>query len=115
MIDAQKLLGVDVMTGHWEFITAPAREGGRGATSGKIDFVAQNVKTADFGDQVSVACHRTIGSVPVASSARRFRTRRSRRRPEWTFGIRTITCSRSSKRVQRRARRRAAVTGWTST
>ncbi len=54
MVDACKLLGVDVMTGHWEFTHGMER-----VTQivdqdfkGHIDFVAQNVKTQDFGDPV---------------------------------------------------------------
>ena len=54
MIDAQKLLGVDVMTGHWEFTYGAERvqEVVEGDFAGKIEFLAQNVKTADFGDPV---------------------------------------------------------------
>ena len=51
MVDACKLLGVDVMTGHWEFTYGMERvkEIIDGDFKGKLDFVAQNVKTADFG------------------------------------------------------------------
>ncbi|MCW8807083.1 MAG: thiosulfohydrolase SoxB [Rhodanobacter sp.] len=54
MIDAQLELGVDVMTGHWEFTYGADRvkEVVDGPFKGKIDFVAQNVRTADFGDPV---------------------------------------------------------------
>jgi sulfur-oxidizing protein SoxB len=54
MVDAQLELGVDVMTGHWEFTYGAERvkEIVGGDFKGKIDFVAQNVKTADFGDPV---------------------------------------------------------------
>lgn len=54
MVDACKLLGVDVMTGHWEFTLGMERvkEIVDKDFSGKVDFVAQNVKTADFGDPV---------------------------------------------------------------
>ena len=63
MVDACKALTVDVMTGHWEFTYGMKRvkeivdgdfKGGRGsgAAAQPIDFVAQNVKTADFGDPV---------------------------------------------------------------
>ena len=54
MVDAQKLLGVDVMTGHWEFTLGADRVKAvvDRDFAGKIDFVAQNVKTADFGDPV---------------------------------------------------------------
>nr|HPR43585.1 thiosulfohydrolase SoxB [Ottowia sp.] len=54
MVDACKLLGVDVMTGHWEFTYGMDRvkEIVEKEFAGKIDFVAQNVKTTDFGDPV---------------------------------------------------------------
>ena len=54
MVDAAKLLGVDVMTGHWEFTYGMERvkEIIDKDFKGKVDFVAQNVKTNDFGDPV---------------------------------------------------------------
>ena len=54
MVDACKLLGVDVMTGHWEFTLGMDRvkEIVEKDFAGKVDFVAQNVKTLDFGDPV---------------------------------------------------------------
>lgn len=54
MVDACKLLTVDVMTAHWEFTYGEARvkEIIEKDFAGKIDFVAQNVKTKDFEDPV---------------------------------------------------------------
>src|SRR5205814_10531257 len=54
MIDAAKLLGVDVMTGHWEFTYGAERVQQVIANDykGRIEFLAQNVRTADFGDAV---------------------------------------------------------------
>jgi S-sulfosulfanyl-L-cysteine sulfohydrolase len=54
MVDAAKLLGVDVMTGHWEFTHGMQRvqEIVEKDFNGQIDFIAQNVKTQDFGDAV---------------------------------------------------------------
>jgi sulfur-oxidizing protein SoxB len=54
MVDAAKLLGVDVMTGHWEFTYGMARvkQVVEKDFAGRVAFVAQNVKTADFGDPV---------------------------------------------------------------
>jgi S-sulfosulfanyl-L-cysteine sulfohydrolase len=54
MIDACKLLGVDVMTGHWEFTYGMERvkEVVENDFKGRVDFLAQNVKTTDFGDPV---------------------------------------------------------------
>ena len=69
MVDACKLLGVDVMTGHWEFTYGMERvkEIVEKDFAGKIDFVAQNVKTNDFGDQVfKPYVIREINGVPCA-------------------------------------------------
>jgi len=69
MVDACKLLGVDVMTGHWEFTFGMERvkEIVEKDYKGKVDFVAQNVKTNDFGDPVfSPYTLRTINGVRVA-------------------------------------------------
>ena len=54
MVEACKLLGVDIMTGHWEFTLGMDRvkEIIDKDFAGQIDFVAQNVKTSDFGDPV---------------------------------------------------------------
>jgi S-sulfosulfanyl-L-cysteine sulfohydrolase len=69
MVDACKLLGVDVMTGHWEFTYGMERvkEIVEKDFKGKVDFVAQNVKTNDFGDPVfSPYTLRTINGVRLA-------------------------------------------------
>ena len=54
MVDAAKLRTVDIMTGHWEFTYGMERvkEIVENDFKGKIDFVAQNIKTTDFGDPV---------------------------------------------------------------
>ncbi len=54
MVEAAKLLGVDVMTGHWEFTYGMQRvkEIVEQDFKGRIEFLAQNIKTADFGDPV---------------------------------------------------------------
>ena len=69
MVDAGKLLGVDVMTGHWEFTFGAERvkEIVAKDLAGKIEFLAQNVRTADFGDPVFPAYTlRSVNGVPVA-------------------------------------------------
>jgi sulfur-oxidizing protein SoxB len=69
MVDACKALGVDVMTGHWEFTYGMERvkEIVEKDFAGKVDFVAQNIKTNDFGDPVFKACvMREMNGVPVA-------------------------------------------------
>lgn len=54
MVDAAKLLGVDVMTLHWECTFGMDRvlEVAEKDFKGQVDIVAQNIKTADFGDPV---------------------------------------------------------------
>ena len=54
MVAAQLALGVEVMTGHWEFTygMARVRELIAGPMRDRIEFVAHNVTTADFGDPV---------------------------------------------------------------
>ena len=54
MVEAALELGVDIMTGHWEFTLGDKRvkEIVEKDFTGKIDFIAQNVQTTDFGDQV---------------------------------------------------------------
>ncbi|MBK6868407.1 MAG: thiosulfohydrolase SoxB [Burkholderiales bacterium] len=69
MVDACKLLGVDVMTGHWEFTLGMDRvkEIIEKDFAGKVDFVAQNVKTNDFGDPVfKPYVIKPMNGVPVA-------------------------------------------------
>jgi S-sulfosulfanyl-L-cysteine sulfohydrolase len=69
MVDACKLLGVDVMTGHWEFTYGMERVKAivEGDFKGKIDFIAQNIKTTDFGDPVFPPyVLKPINGVPVA-------------------------------------------------
>jgi len=94
MVDAAKLLGVDVMTGHWEFTQGAERvkQIVDNDFKGKIDFVAQNIKTNDFGDQVFqpyVIKH--INNIPVAIIGQAFPyTPIANPRymmPDWSFGI----------------------------
>jgi len=98
MVDAAKLLGVDVMTGHWEFTygAARVRQIVDEDFAGRIDFVAQNVRTADFGDAVFPPyVIRTINGVRVAIVGQAFPyTPIANPRyfvSEWTFGIQEET------------------------
>ncbi len=98
MVDACKLLGVDVMTGHWEFTLGAARvqQVIERDFKGRIDFVAQNVKTADFGDPVFPPYTiKPINGVPVAIVGQAFPyTPIAHPRyfvPDWTFGIQEET------------------------
>ena len=94
MVDACKLLGVDVMTGHWEFTLGAKRveEIVNQDFKGKIDFVAQNIKTADFGDPVFPPyVMKEMNGVPVAIVGQAFPyTPIANPRymvAEWNFGI----------------------------
>ena len=94
MVDAAKLLGVDVMTGHWEFTYGGdrVREVVDKDFAGRVDFVAQNVRTADFGDPVFAPyVIKRINGVAVAIVGQAFPyTPIANPRyfvPEWTFGI----------------------------
>ncbi|MDE2047542.1 MAG: thiosulfohydrolase SoxB [Betaproteobacteria bacterium] len=94
MVDAAKLLGVDVMTAHWEFTYGDKRvqEIIAKDLKGHIDFIAQNVKTADFGDPVFAPyVTKEMNGVPVAIIGQAFPyTPIANPRyftPDWTFGI----------------------------
>ncbi|MES2100124.1 MAG: thiosulfohydrolase SoxB [Pseudomonadota bacterium] len=94
MVDACKLLGVDVMSSHWEHTLGAQRvqQIVEKDLKGKIAFVAQNIKTADFGDPVfEPYVTRTLGGVPVAIIGQAFPyTPIANPRhfvPDWTFGI----------------------------
>ena len=94
MVDACKLLGVDAMTGHFEFTLGMKRvqEIVEKDFAGKVDFVAQNIKTTDFGDPVfKPYVIRQMNGVPVAIVGQAFPyTPIANPRwmvAEWEFGI----------------------------
>jgi len=94
MVDAAKLLGVDIMTGHWEFTLGMDRvkEIVEKDFAGKVDFLAQNIKTADFGDPVfKPYVIREINGVPCAIIGQAFPyTPIANPRylvADWSFGI----------------------------
>lgn len=94
MVDACKHLGVDVMTLHWESTYGAERvkEIEEKDFAGKIDIVAQNVKTTDFEDPVfKPYVIREINGVPVAIIGQAFPyTPIANPRwltPDWSFGI----------------------------
>ena len=69
MVEAGRQLGVDIMTGHWEFTlgTDRVQEIIRRELSGRTEFLAQNIRTADFGDEVFPSYSmRSMNGVPVA-------------------------------------------------
>jgi sulfur-oxidizing protein SoxB len=95
MVDAAKLLGVDVMTGHWDFTYGEERIKTivEKDFAGKIDFLAQNVKTSDFGDPVfKPFVIKEMNGVAVAIIGQAFPytpiANPAWLTPNWTFGIR---------------------------
>ncbi len=94
MVDAQKLLGVDVMTAHWEFTYGAERVKQiiDNDLKDKIDFLAQNVNDATWGELIfKPYVIREINKVPVAIIGQAFPyTPIANPRyliPDWTFGI----------------------------
>ena len=93
MIDASLMLGVDMMTAHWEFTYGMDRvQEAVDGLKGKINFLAQNVETADFGDPVfEPYAIREINGVQVAVIGQAFPyTPIANPRymvSDWTFGI----------------------------
>ena len=94
MVDACKLLGVDMMSSHWEFTLGAKRvqEIIEKDFKGKTAFLAQNIKTADFGDPVfEPYAMRRMNGVQVAVIGQAFPyTPIANPRyfvPDWSFGI----------------------------
>jgi len=94
MVDACKLLGVDMMTPHWELTYGAERvkEIVEKDLKGKMEFLAQNIKTTDFGDPVfQPYAMREMNGVPVAVIGQGFPyTPIANPRymiPDWTMGI----------------------------
>jgi sulfur-oxidizing protein SoxB len=94
MVDAAKLLGVDVMTAHWEFTYGEERVKHvvDNDFKGKVDFVAQNVHTSDFGDPVFTPyVIKTINGIQVAIIGQAFPyspiSHPRYLMSDWTFGI----------------------------
>jgi len=94
MIDATKLLGVDIMTGHWEFTYGAERvkEVIEKDFKGNIEFVAQNIVDKEFGDPIfKPYTLREINGVSVGVIGQAFPytpvSNPGRLVPDWTFGI----------------------------
>ena len=88
MIGAQRRLGVQYMTAHWEFTYGAERMLQAVKELAPIQFLAQNVRTVDFEDPVFTpyALHEGVAIIgqafpytPIAHPRHRF--------PEWSFGI----------------------------
>ena len=107
MVEASLQLGVNVMTAHWEFTYGADRvtEIVNGALKGRIDFLAQNVRTSDFGDPVFPPhVLREVNGVAVGiiGQAYPYTPIAHPRRfvPEWTFGIQEQGVQRSIDAVR---------------
>jgi sulfur-oxidizing protein SoxB len=92
MIGAQKRLGVDYMTAHWEFTYGAERLQQAIKELEPIGFLAQNVRTVDFEDAVFPAyALRSINGVAVAVIGQAFPytpvAHPRHRFPDWSFGI----------------------------
>jgi sulfur-oxidizing protein SoxB len=93
MIGAQRLLGVDLMSAHWEFTYGAERV--QHAVERELlpmEFLAQNVRTADFEEPVfKPYALRTVNGVRVAviGQAYPYTPIANPRHfvPDWTFGI----------------------------
>jgi S-sulfosulfanyl-L-cysteine sulfohydrolase len=96
MVDACIALGVDVMTPHWEMTYGAERVMeiiNKDFKKAGVDFVAQNVVTSDFGDQVfKPYVLKELNGVKVAIVGQAFPyTPIANPRymvPDWSFGIR---------------------------
>jgi len=107
MVDANLLLGVDVMTGHWEFTYGAERVKHivNNDFKDKIDFVAQNIVDTDFEDPVfKPYTMRELNGVQVAVIGQAFPyTPIANPRymvPKWSFGIRDEECQQLVDKVR---------------
>ena len=94
MVDACLELGVDIMTPHWEMTLGDKRvkEIVENDFKEKVDFIAHNIKTSDFGDPVfKPYVIKEMNGVPIAIIGQAFPyTPIAHPRhfvPDWTFGI----------------------------
>ena len=98
MIDAAKILGVDVMTGHWEFTYGMERIRHvlENDFKDKIDFVAQNIVDNEFEDPIfDPYVIKEMNGIPIAIIGQAFPytpVSHPRRFVEsWQFGIKEDT------------------------
>jgi sulfur-oxidizing protein SoxB len=92
MIGAQKRLGVDYMTAHWEFTYGAGRVQQAIRELSPIEFLAHNVRTVDFEDPVfKPYALRSVNGVPLAIIGQAFPytpiAHPRHRFAEWSFGI----------------------------
>jgi len=94
MVEAARLLGVDVMTLHWEFTYGQERvqQVVNHDFKGQIDVIAQNIVTQDFGDPVFAPyVIKQLNGIPLAIIGQAFPytpiANPAYLVPEWSFGI----------------------------
>ena len=93
MVEACGLLGVEVMTGHWEFTLGSERVMELAQRlRGSAEFIAQNIFSRDFGDRIFPShVMREINGLQVAiiGQAYPYMPIANPRHlvPDWTFGI----------------------------
>ena len=92
MIGAQKRLGVQYMTAHWEFTYGAERMLQALKELAPIEFLAQNVRTVDFEEPVFAPyALREVNGVPLAIIGQAFPytpiAHPRHRFPDWSFGI----------------------------
>lgn len=93
MIGAQRLLGLDAMTAHWEFTYGAQRVMQAIKTElGPIEFLAQNVNNSTWGNLIfSPYMMREVNGVPVAVIGQAFPytpiANPAYMVPDWQFGI----------------------------
>jgi len=109
MVDASKQLGIDVMTGHWEFTLGADRVMDiiENDLDGHIDFVAQNIKDQDFGDPVfSRHTMKEMNGVQVAIIGQAFPytpiANPGYMTEGWTFGIQERELQKEIERVRKK-------------
>jgi sulfur-oxidizing protein SoxB len=107
MVDVCLKLGVEIMTGHWEMTLGQQRvkEIVGKDFKGRLDFIAQNISTADFGDPVfRPYVTREMNGVPVAIFGQAFPyaplTHPRHLFPDWSFGIQEANLQRMVNEVR---------------
>ena len=108
MAEAQRLLGVDLMTGHWEFTLGAERV--MSLIGARANFLAQNVMTTDFEDPVFPAYAVVdMNRIPVAviGQAYPYMPIANPRYfvPDWSFGIREAQLQKIVDQVRMRGAR----------
>ena len=105
MFEASQLLGVDLMTGHWDFTLGAERV--LELSKRRANFIAQNVFTTDFEDRVFPPyAIRVMNGVPVAIIGQAYPyTPIANPRyfvPQWSFGIRESQLQKTVDEVRAR-------------